>query len=654
MLSQANILPTTPMGANLIGGGATFRAWAPRATAVYVNGTFGGTPMTGQTNALLMAKDANGYWTGFIPNARDGDLYHFWVVGASPVSGYKRDPYAREMATDNPFPTCSCVIRWGTAYPWHDSAFVTPDFSNMIIYQLHVGTYAPSSPGAASTFLDVIGKIEYLAALGINVLQPLPIDEMETDPSLGYNGADYFSPDFPYVVSGPALSGYLTTINRLLAVKGFSPLTMTDITAAPAQLKAMVDLCHLYGIAVTLDVVYNHAGGFFGDDQSLYFWDRAANTSDNNQSLYFTNMGLAGGLSFALWNDDVREFIINSARFYIQEFHVDGFRYDEISALLSMNQDSGWSFCCDLTNTLRYVKPRLLQNAEYWPFEFQNYPRPSPLIVTPTGSGGTGFDVLQHDGLRSAVRGAVGQASQGQSASVDFDSIAANLYPQGFPHRWQAVTCVENHDLVQAGREPRIPALADGLNQRSWYARSRSRFATGLLLTAPGIPQLFMGQEFLQSYQWSPDPTDSLHLIWWNGLNTGTDQAMVNHLRFTQDLIRLRWNQPALRGDNVNPFHVHDQNRIIAFHRWLEGTGNDVIVVATLAETTWYNYAIGFPYSGPWAEVFNSDVYDNWVNPIVAGNGGGIVASGGPLHGFAASANIVIPANGMVVFARNA
>jgi 1,4-alpha-glucan branching enzyme len=91
----------------------------------------------------------------------------------------------------------------------------------------------------------------------------------------------------------------------------------------------------------------------------------------------------------------------------------------------------------------------------------------------------------------------------------------------------------------------------------------------------------------------------------------------------------------------------HDQNRVIAFHRWLEGKGNDVIVVATLAETTWYNYAIRFPYSGSWAEVFNSDVYDNWINPIVAGNGGGIAASGGPLHGFAASANIVIPANGL-------
>ena len=84
------------------------------------------------------------------------------------------------------------------------------------------------------------------------------------------------------------------------------------------------------------------------------------------------------------------------------------------------------------------------------------------------------------------------------------------------------------------------------------------------------------GLEFLEDKQWNWDPTASGNLIWWAGLNTGSDEAMVDQLRFTQDLIRLRWNQPALRGDNVNPFHVHDQNRVIAFHRWLEGTGNDV------------------------------------------------------------------------------
>jgi 1,4-alpha-glucan branching enzyme len=236
----------------------------------------------------------------------------------------------------------------------------------MIVYQLHVGTYAPRARGAASTFLDVIGKIEYLVALGINVLQPLPVDELETDPSLGYNGADLFSPDLPYQVSeASSLSEYLKTINRLLQRKGFPPIAIDDIANGPAQLKALVDLCHIYGIAVVFDVVYNHAGGFDGDDRSLFFWDRAHN-GNLNQSLYFTDQDRGtGGLSFALWNNDVRQFLINNTTFYLNEFHVDGFRYDEISGLLSMNRESGFSFCRDLTDTLRCVKPRLIQNAEY-------------------------------------------------------------------------------------------------------------------------------------------------------------------------------------------------------------------------------------------------------------------------------------------------
>ena len=645
------------MGATLVaGGGATFRAWAPRASAVYVNGVFGGTARVGQTDDLLMVKDANNYWTGFIEEAREGDNYHFWVNGPG-SSGYKRDPYARELASDAPFPACSCIIRAAAAYPWHDAGFVTPDFTNMIVYQLHVGTYAINKPGIASTFLDVIGKLPYLVSLGVNVLQPLPVDEAESDPSLGYDGADYFSPDFPYVVTDAgALAGYLTTINGFLQAKNLSPLTLDEVRSGPAQLKALVDLCHVYGIAVMFDVVYNHAGGFSvdgkPDDESLYYWDRAVNRVDNNDSLYFTDQDRGtGGLSFALWNNDVRQFLINNARYYIEEFHADGFRYDEISDLLSMNCDSGWTFCSDLTDTVRFLQPRLLQNAEFWPGEVGNYPKSTPSIVTSVSNGGAGFDVVQHDGLRSTVRGAVASAAYGQSAAVDFGSIAGTLYPAGFAHAWQTVTCIENHDIVKVGQDQRVPFLADSSDRRSWYARSRSRFATGILLTAPGIPQLFMGQEFLEDKQWSWDPKSS-NLLYWDGLNTGADKSMLDHLRFTQDLIRLRWNQPALRGDNVNPFHVSNGNRVLAFHRWLEGTGQDVVIAATLSETTWYNYAIGFPYAGRWNEVFNSDVYDNWVNPMVAGNGGAIDAFGPPMHGFAASASIVIPANGLVVFAR--
>jgi 1,4-alpha-glucan branching enzyme len=202
MMSQQNISASTPMGGTLVPGGATFRVWAPRASGVFLNGTLGGAACTGQSPDLLLANDGKGYWTGFFPDAAGGDLYRFLVVGIG-SNGNKRDPYARELATDAPFPASSSILRSATSYPWHDAAFVTPDFSNMIVYQVHIGTYAVRTAGVNSTFLDVIGKIPYLVSLGVNVLQPLPVDEVEENPSMGYNGADLFSPDFPYGVTDP-------------------------------------------------------------------------------------------------------------------------------------------------------------------------------------------------------------------------------------------------------------------------------------------------------------------------------------------------------------------------------------------------------------------------------------------------------------------
>lgn len=651
MLSQQNITSDTLMGSNLEPlGGATFRVWAPQATAVYLDGVFGDVTLAGQSDANRL-QNQSGYWTGFVRSAKEGHMYKFWVEGVG-SSGFKRDPYARELATETDFPNCSSIIRSATAYIWNSSSFATPNFSDMVVYQLHIGAYAQQTPGKASTFLDVVEKLPYLTHLGFNVLQPLPVDETEVDPSLGYNGADIFSPDFPYIVTDQTmLNAHLVTINKLLVQKDCPMLQIFDIQSGYAQLKVFVDLCHLYGLAVVFDVVYNHAGGFDGDDNCLYYFDRVVNKGNKNDSLYFTDQDRGtGGLSFALWNKDVRQFLINNARYYIEEFHVDGFRYDEISSLLSMNRDSGWTFCQDLTSTVHSIKPQLLQNAEYWPREWQEYPKSREAIVTKPQSG-AGFDVLQHDGLRNAVRGVVQSASFLGTGPLDFDSLAGNLYPDGLPRGWQAVTCIENHDIVKKGEKTdRVPTLADPSNHRSWSASSRTRFAMGILLTAPGIPQLFMGQEFLEDKQWTCDPHDSFQL-YWAGLNDGTDKKMVDHLRFTQDLLHFRRNQPALRSDNVRAFHVHNQNRVIAFHRWLD-SGADVVIVGTLSNATWWGYSVGFPYPGRWVEAFNSDVYENWVNPWTAGNNGGVDVDGPPMHGFAMSAAVVIPANGFIVFTR--
>ena len=108
----------------------------------------------------------------------------------------------------------------------------------------------------------------------------------------------------------------------------------------------------------------------------------------------------------------------------------------------------------------------------------------------------------------------------------------------------------------------------------------------------------------------------------------------------------------ALRRGSINPYFVSDKDRVLAFHRWVEGKGLDVVVVASFNESTWWTYDLGFPQRGTWLETFNSDVYDHWVNPWVAGNAGCVHASGGSMHGFATSASIVIPANAVVVFSK--
>ena len=645
-VTQDYVDSSTSMGANLVQtaagtAGATFRVWAPQATAVYLNGAFNGTAAWDRdTNAGLAMQRIGGsaWWGGFMAGAQEGDPYKFYVVGEG-TSGYKRDPYGRERdAGGNGF------IRDAAAYPWHDQGFQPPEFSDMVIYQLHVGTFYRSSGTGDGTFLDVVEKLPYIAALSVNVLQLLPINEFETDNSMGYNGSDYYAPEFRYAVPDAASRApYLATANGMLSARGLPTVTDGQIDSPYKQLKLLIDLCHLHGMAVHFDVVYNHAGGFDGDDESIFFWDRQQ-PGDNNRSLYFTAQSdmPPGGLPFALWKQEVRAFLIDNASYLAKELHVDGFRYDEVSLLVDKNGDNGWLFCLNVLGTLHSARPKSLHNAEFWQL--------NPGITIPAANGGTGFDATQNDGLREAIRGAVSQSAGGQGTFVDMDRLAGNLYVPGFPARWKAVQCAENHDIVYVNKGPRISCLADPSNAWSWYARSRSRVALGLLMTAPGIPQVFMGQEFLEDKQWSDSPTGPLH-IYWDGLNLG-QKPMTDFLRFSQELIAFRRRQPALSGENVNVFHQHDQNRVIAFHRWLEGAGMDIVVVATFSETTYYNYQLGFPGGGRWVEAFNSDVYDNWVNPITSGNGGGIEAQASPMHGFGYSASLTIPANGILLFSR--
>ncbi len=638
MSSPAVNLAQVAMGGTLVPGGATFRVWAPRANAVYVCGGFNSWP---KNAGVSLGQIGGGHWAGFVPGLKEGDQYLFYVNGIG-SQGYKRDPRARELSFAPSFPQSNCVLRDPFLFPWHNIGFRAHAFNDLVVYQLHVGTFSIASGNPNGRFLDVVSKLPYLARLGINAIEPLPVTEAANYPSLGYNGTDVYSPEQEYGdADSSGLERCFSAVNSLLAQRGQAAYPSSAVlNGSGNQLRVLVDLCHVYGIAVLFDVVYGHAGGGF-DDNSLWFMDRMPQ-GNLNDSLYFTDQAVSAGQAFAYWNNDVKQFLIDNATLFYQEYRADGFRFDQVS---DMHSHGGWPTCQNMTDMLHFLQPGGPLISEYWPVD--------GAVLNPTASGGAGFNATWNDRLRDAVRGSIGQSSGGAEASVSMDSIDSALQFTPTSERWQCVQYVEDHDILWVGHawQPRIPALADSSDHRSWYARSRSRVATGLVLTAPGIPMIFMGQEFLEDKPWSDNASVGDN-IWWDGVN-GADQSMVNHLRFTSDVIALRHRQPALRGEGLNVFHVHNQNRIIAFQRWVESAGRDVVVVASLNESTFWSYDIGFPGSGRWLEVFNSDVYDNWVNPWVAGNRGEILADGSPMHGLPASGTIVIPANGMLVFARD-
>jgi len=284
----------------------------------------------------------------------------------------------------------------------------------------------------------------------------------------------------------------------------------------------------------------------------------------------------------------------------------------------------------------------------------------------PVQDGGLGFDLTLDDRLRLAVRAVLAQAAGGASIPINLDGLRDALRSLwGYPYPWQSVQHLENHDIVDADRQnpsetqPRIAKLADWNDPRSWYARSRSRVATGILMTAPGVPMLFMGEEFLEFKPWHNNQNTSGYAIDWDGLDgPAPNPVMGDFHRFITDLIWLRRRHPGLRGRGCNPYFNHNDDRVIAIQRWNDVASRDLIAVASFSETTRRDYPLPLPVGGFWMEVFNADAYETMpagggLNVNVPGNPGGIQGDGPPLANCPTSARIVLPANGFLVFARD-
>ena len=273
------------MGAIVHDAGVAFRVWAPNADAIFVTGSFN----DWSEDAAAMAPEDGGVWYVDVPGAKPGDEYRFLIHNGDAVLS-RIDPYARAVTT-----SVGNGIVVDPAHDWHGADFEMAAWNEVVIYEMHVGTFHRPDEETAGTFTDAIEKLGHLKRLGVNAVQIMPAMEFAGDVSWGYNPAHIFAIESAY--GGP---------------EGF---------------KAFIEAAHRSGIAVILDVVYNHFG-----PSDLDLWRFDGWSENDKGGIYFYN----DWRSDTPWGDtrpdygrsEVRQFIRDNALYWLDEYHLDGLRFD--------------------------------------------------------------------------------------------------------------------------------------------------------------------------------------------------------------------------------------------------------------------------------------------------------------------------------------
>ena len=290
--------PHPGMGAIVHDAGVAFRVWAPNAEAVFVTGGFNDWSEDGAP----MSREADGTWYRDVPEAKPGDEYRFLIRSGGTVLS-RIDPYARAVTT-----SVGNGIVVDPAHDWHGADFEMAAWNEVVIYEMHVGTFHRPDEETAGTFTDAIEKLGHLKRLGVNAVQIMPAMEFAGDVSWGYNPAHIFAIESAY--GGP---------------EGF---------------KAFIEAAHRSGIAVILDVVYNHFG-----PSDLDLWQFDGWSENDKGGIYFYN----DWRSDTPWGDtrpdygrsEVRQFIRDNALYWLEEYHLDGLRFDMTLYIRSVRGDEG-------------------------------------------------------------------------------------------------------------------------------------------------------------------------------------------------------------------------------------------------------------------------------------------------------------------------
>lgn len=592
--------------------GAHFAVWAPNAERVCVIGDFNGWDET--RHALVLRGEGSGIWEGFIPGIEPGINYKYRIF--SRHQGYrvdKGDPFA--FAWEVPPQTAARV--WRLDYQWQDHEWMARRRdanrleSPFAVYEVHLGSWrrVPHEGNRHLTYRELAEQLPgYVSDLGFTHVELLPVTEHPFYGSWGYQTTGYFAPTARY--------------------------------GTPEDFMYLVDRLHQHGIGVILDWVPSH---FPSDEHGLSYFDgtHLFEHADPKQGYHPEwNSHI-----FNYGRHEVRSFLLSSALFWLERYHIDGLRVDAVASMLYLDygrQPGEWipneyggkedlaaiHFLRTLNESAYRAQPDIQTIAEEstaW-----------PMVSRPAYTGGLGFGMKwnmgwMHDTLKYFSKDPIHRKHH-------HDQLTFSIW-YAFNENFMLPL---SHDEVVHGKGTLIGRMpGDG-----WQQFANLRLLFGYMWGHPGKKLLFMGGEFGQRREWQHDESLEWHVL------DDPQHAGVRH--WVQDLNRFYRETPALWQEDFSHagFEWVDANdweeSVIAFLRKGRRPEDMVLVVCNFTPIVRSNYLVGVPRGGFWRERLNSD--GEWYGGSGVGNQGGVESSPVGAHGRYHSLNLTLPPLGVLFF----
>ena len=557
------------MGAIITDAGVGFRVWAPNAHKIFVTGDFNN--WENDKNELF--SEDNGYWYTFVKEAKLWQEYKYMIKNGE-SEFYRLDPYAIEASNSN---GNSIIAR--LEYQWTDNDFKIPDWNSLVIYELHVGTFFRKYDDSVGNFDSVVQQLRYLKALGINCIELMPVAEFPGSQSWGYN------PSLPFAIERDY--------------------------GGPGGLAHLVNMAHANGIAVIMDVVFNHFG-----PSDLALWQYDGWSENDGGGIYFYNDWMAttpwGSTRPDYGRPEVRQYIRDNALMWLEQYHCDGLRWDATAFIREADGglgienplEDGIQMMKDINQEIHARYPEKLLIAEdLMGKEF---------ITNAVDFGGYGFNTQWDTHFVHPLRKFLAKTQDSdRDMTVLYDMLNFKYNDKPF----QRVVYVESHDEIANGKT-RLPEMIQPGEADSAFAKKRAILGAVLVLTAPGIPMLFQGQEFLSDKYFRDD----------DGLDWNKFSSFKGITKLFADLIKLRtgrdWAASGLLCENFDIFHKNNDNKVIGYYRYDSAAyDKGVLVILNFSNQRLEDYQLGIPSPGHWENKINSSWggYDPAFGDVYAG-----------------------------------